>query len=63
MPPNKIKEKCRETLEIYAPLANRLGMFNMKFELEDIALKHLEPEFYSNLAKQIISARKSASSR
>ncbi len=53
MPPNKIKEKCRETLEIYAPLANRLGMFNMKFELEDIALKHLEPEFYSNLAKQI----------
>ena len=53
MPPDKIKEKCRETLEIYAPLANRLGMFNMKFELEDIALKHLEPEFYSNLAKQI----------
>lgn len=53
MPPNKIKEKCKETLEIYAPLANRLGMFNMKFELEDIALKHLEPEFYSNLAKQI----------
>lgn len=53
MPPNKIKEKSKETLEIYAPLANRLGMFNMKFELEDIALKHLEPEFYSNLAKQI----------
>jgi GTP pyrophosphokinase len=53
MPPNKIKEKCKETLEIYAPLANRLGMFNMKFELEDIALKHLEPEFYSNLAHQI----------
>lgn len=53
MPPDKIKEKSKETLEIYAPLANRLGMFNMKFELEDIALKHLEPEFYSNLAKQI----------
>lgn len=53
MPPVKIQEKCKETLEIYAPLANRLGMFNMKFELEDIALKHLKPEFYSNLAKQI----------
>lgn len=53
MPPAKIQEKCKETLEIYAPLANRLGMFNMKFELEDIALKHLKPEFYSNLAKQI----------
>lgn len=53
MPPNKIKEKSKETLEIYAPLANRLGMFNMKFELEDIALKHLEPEFYANLSRQI----------
>ncbi len=53
MPENKIKEKCTETLEIYSPLANRLGMFNMKFELEDIALKHLKPEFYADLAKQI----------
>ncbi len=53
MPPKKIEEKSRETLEIYAPLANRLGMFNMKFELEDIALKHLEPEFYADLARQI----------
>ncbi|MGN1350557.1 MAG: RelA/SpoT family protein [Anaerovoracaceae bacterium] len=53
MSPEKIREKSKETLEIYAPLANRLGMFNMKFELEDIALKHLEPEFYANLARQI----------
>ncbi|MDD6255258.1 MAG: bifunctional (p)ppGpp synthetase/guanosine-3',5'-bis(diphosphate) 3'-pyrophosphohydrolase [Eubacteriales bacterium] len=53
MPPEKIKEKCTETLDIYAPLADRLGMFQMKFELEDIALKHLKPEFYANLAKQI----------
>lgn len=53
MAPHKIREKSKETLEIYAPLANRLGMFNMKFELEDIALKHLEPEFYANLSKQI----------
>lgn len=53
MPPHKIEEKCRETLEIYAPLANRLGMFNMKFELEDIALKHLKPAFYADLSRQI----------
>lgn len=53
MTPQKIDEKSRETLEIYAPLASRLGMFNLKFELEDIALKHLEPEFYKDLANKI----------
>ncbi len=53
MTPKKIEEKSKETLEIYAPLASRLGMFNLKFELEDIALKHLEPEFYKDLANQI----------
>lgn len=53
MTPKKIEEKSRETLEIYAPLASRLGMFNLKFELEDIALKHLEPEFYKDLANKI----------
>ena len=50
---DQIREKCIETLEIYAPLANRLGIFAMKFELEDIALKMLEPDFYYDLARQV----------
>jgi len=50
---DKIIEKCRETLDIYAPLAARLGIYAMKMELEDIALKFLEPEVYYDLAEQI----------
>ena len=45
----KIEEKCKETLEIYAPLASRLGIYAFKFEMEDIAFKNLEPEAYENL--------------
>ncbi len=53
MDQNQIIEKCKETLEIYAPLASRLGIFAMKFELEDIALKELEPETYYDLVRQV----------
>jgi len=49
----KIVEKCQETLDIYAPLAARLGIYTMKMELEDIALKFLEPEAYYDIAEQI----------
>lgn len=56
---DKIVEKCQETLDIYAPLAARLGIYAMKMELEDIALKFLHPEAYYDLVEKI-SERKEA---
>lgn len=49
MSPEKRTSKSLETLEIYAPLAGRLGIFSIKFELEDLALKFLHPSEYKNL--------------
>ena len=51
--PEKQKEKARETLEIYAPIADRLGISKIKIELDDLSLKYLEPDAYYDLVHQI----------
>ena len=52
-PPHKQKEKARETMDIYAPIAQRLGISKIKKELDDLALKYYQPEVFYDLVKQI----------
>lgn len=51
--PAKQKEKARETMDIYAPIAQRLGISKIKVELDDLSLKYLEPEAYYDLVEQV----------
>lgn len=53
MRPEKQKEIARETMDIYAPIAQRLGISKVKIELDDLALKYLEPEAYADLVEQV----------
>lgn len=55
--PIKQKEKSRETMDIYAPIAQRLGISKIKIELDDLSLKYLEPEVYKDLTEKINSRK------
>lgn len=57
MKPEKQKSKAQETLDIYAPLAHRLGISKIKWELEDLSFRYLHPEEYYNLVKDIAEKR------
>lgn len=53
MKPEKQKAKARETMDIYAPIAQRLGIAKIKIELDDLSLRYLEPEVYKDLTVKI----------
>ncbi|HMN11793.1 MAG TPA: bifunctional (p)ppGpp synthetase/guanosine-3',5'-bis(diphosphate) 3'-pyrophosphohydrolase [Bellilinea sp.] len=57
IPENKRKRIAKETLEIFAPLANRLGIWQIKWELEDLSFRHLEPDKYQEIAEKLAEKR------
>jgi len=58
LPVEKQMRIARQTMEIYAPLAERLGIWSVKWELEDLAFKTLEPDSYDELARMLDTRRK-----
>src|SRR5438105_15392840 len=57
LPPEKQKRIARQTMDIYAPLAHRLGIWQIKWELEDLAFKYIEPDHYREVAEQLAARR------
>ena len=57
MPAHKQVKIASETLYIYAPLAHRLGLYNIKTELEDLGLKYTEPEVYNDIVSKISESK------
>ena len=57
LPPEKAKKIAQETLDIYAPLAHRLGMAKVKAELEDLALRVMHPDSYQELMRRVAKRR------
>ena len=62
LPPDKQIRIARQSMEIYAPLAHRLGMWQIKWELEDLAFKYLEPVTYRKLVEMLADRRKARES-
>jgi GTP pyrophosphokinase len=58
MTPEKAKEKAKETMEIYSPIAHRLGISKIKWELEDIGLRYLDMPGYYELVEKVAKKRK-----
>ena len=57
MPVHKQKRIAQETMDIFAPLANRLGIWQMKWELEDLAYRYIDPEQYKEIARNLRERR------
>ncbi len=57
IPPDKQREKAQETLDIYAPIAHRLGISKIQWELEDLSLRYLDPEGYYDLVEKVAKKR------
>jgi GTP pyrophosphokinase len=57
LPPERRKEKAKETMEIYAPLAHRLGISSIKWELEDLSFYYLEPRKFHRVQKMVSESR------
>src|SRR6202048_3953586 len=57
LPPAKQQAIARETIEIYAPIAHRLGIWRVKWDLEDLALRYLEPDSYRDIAERVAKKR------
>src|SRR5579862_3397713 len=58
LPPAKQQTIARETLDIYAPIAHRLGIWKVKWDLEDLALRYLDPEAYREIVERVAKTRR-----